>query len=202
MDRPAVAYTEQANNENHKPYVAAFAHQQGSNMPSLPYGEEVSPTLIRGQTMAVLIDNHGQDCRWTEIEDDICPTLTTSMGTGGNNTPFVLENPPKVGVTAFGESGFADYTEDRISTLKASGGHNGGGSETLIVDNKLKIQSYSKPIVRRLTPLECERLQGFPDNWTASESDSARYKVLVNSVALPCVDYIMSGIKEALDNFV
>lgn len=67
---------------------------------------------------------------------------------------------------------------------------------------KLKIENCSKPIVRRLTPLECERLQGFPDDWTSSESDSARYKALGNSVALPCVDYIMSGIREVLDNFV
>lgn len=71
-----------------KLYVAAFAHQQGSKMPSLPYGEDISPTLIRGQTMAVLIENHSQDCRWTEAKDNICPTLTSAMGTGGNNTPL------------------------------------------------------------------------------------------------------------------
>lgn len=56
-----------------------------------------------------------------------------------------------------------------------------------------------KSIVRRLTPLKCERLQEFPDDWTASESDSARYKALGNSVALPCIDYIMSGVADALD---
>ncbi len=56
-----------------------------------------------------------------------------------------------------------------------------------------------KSIVRRLPPLECERLQGYPDGWTASESDSARYKALGNSVALSCVDYIMSGIADVLD---
>lgn len=57
-------------------------------------------------------------------------------------------------------------------------------------------------MVRRLTPLECERLQGFPDNWTTSESDVNRYKALGNSVALPCVDYIMRGIKEALEDYI
>lgn len=56
-----------------------------------------------------------------------------------------------------------------------------------------------KSIVRRLTCVECERLQGFPDNWTAGESDAARYKALGNSVALPNVSYVMSGIIDALD---
>ena len=50
--------------------------------------------------------------------------------------------------------------------------------------------------VRRLTPVECERLQGFPDAWTAlghdgkQVSDSARYRMLGNSVAVPCVEWI------------
>ena len=48
-------------------------------------------------------------------------------------------------------------------------------------------------LIRRLTPLECERLQGFPDGWTdiPGASDSARYKALGNSVAIPCVDFVM-----------
>lgn len=55
-------------------------------------------------------------------------------------------------------------------------------------------------LIRRLTPLECERLQGFPDGWTdiPGASDSARYKVLGNSVAIPCVEFIMSRIAAAL----
>lgn len=54
-------------------------------------------------------------------------------------------------------------------------------------------------LIRRLTPLECERLQGFPDGWTniAGAADSARYKALGNSVAIPCVEYIMAGIAKA-----
>jgi len=58
-------------------------------------------------------------------------------------------------------------------------------------------------IVRRLTPTECERLQGYPDGWTAfghdgkTISDTARYMMLGNSVAVPCVVYIMLGITEA-----
>lgn len=55
-------------------------------------------------------------------------------------------------------------------------------------------------LIRRLTPLECERLQGFPDGWTdiPGASDSVRYKALGNSVAIPCVDFIMRGIALAM----
>lgn len=55
-------------------------------------------------------------------------------------------------------------------------------------------------LIRRLTPLECERLQGFPDGWTdiPGASDSARYKALGNSVAIPCVEFIISRIAAVL----
>ncbi len=54
----------------------------------------------------------------------------------------------------------------------------------------------NRKLIRRLTPLECERLQGFPDGWTEIPkcSDSARYKALGNSVAIPCVDFVLRGI--------
>ena len=53
-------------------------------------------------------------------------------------------------------------------------------------------------LIRRLTPLECERLQGLPDDWTniPGASDSARYRALGNSVAIPCVEFIMRSLKE------
>ena len=55
-------------------------------------------------------------------------------------------------------------------------------------------------LIRRLTPLECERLQGFPDGWTdiPGASDSARYKALGNSVAIPCVDFVMQCLVQAV----
>ena len=58
--------------------------------------------------------------------------------------------------------------------------------------------------IRYLTPVECERLMGLPDNYTKYGADgkviidSARYKALGNAIALPCVEYIMSGIKEEM----
>ena len=60
------------------------------------------------------------------------------------------------------------------------------------------------PTVRRLTPVETERLQGFPDGWTAKrvndkgdvvdQADSARYKQMGNAVAVPCVEWIMRNL--------
>lgn len=50
--------------------------------------------------------------------------------------------------------------------------------------------------VRRLTPTECERLQGFPDGWTDGQSDSARYRQLGNSVAVPCITWITRRIAD------
>ena len=58
-------------------------------------------------------------------------------------------------------------------------------------------------LIRRLTPLECERLQGYPDFWTdiPGASDSARYKALGNSVAIPCVEHVLRGIAYFLRRF-
>ena len=88
----------------------------------------------------------------------------------------------------FGQSQYGNYAEG-CATLRAQGGDNGGGSENLVKEN-------GRNLIRRLTPLECERLQGFPDGWTLipGASDSARYKALGNSVAIPCVDFVLRGI--------
>jgi DNA (cytosine-5)-methyltransferase 1 len=113
----------------------------------------------------------------TIVEDGICPTLTARMGTGGN----------QVNAVCYGEGGYGDYVENRISTIKAQGGVLGGGSESFISSNKQ---------VRRLTPLECERLQGYPDGYTniPGASDSARYKSLGNSFAIPNIKFVIKSI--------
>ena len=51
-------------------------------------------------------------------------------------------------------------------------------------------------VVRRLTPLECERLQGFPDGWTDIQSDTHRYKQMGNAVAVPVVEWLVSNLVE------
>lgn len=85
-----------------------------------------------------------------------------------------------------------------VGTLVRSD-HKGIGNQYVSND---KCIVASQNLIRRLTPLECERLQGFPDHWTdiPGASDAARYKALGNSVAIPCVDYIMRGILLAIRN--
>ena len=69
-----------------------------------------------------------------------------------------------------------------------------GINNQYVSENKCIVEN--RKLIRRLTPLECERLQGFPDHWTdiPGASDSARYKALGNSVAIPCVDFVLRGI--------
>ena len=159
--------------------------------------------------VAYSIENHPADSRVDIDESGMVQTVTSRMGTGGGNVPMVMETYQKVtgplmanshpgsytGQDAFSDmlvagyaaGGFGNYTEG-VGTLRASGGDYGGGTERLV---------RCKHIVRRLTPLECERLQGFPDGWTDigewvdsngkkhKEADSPRYKALGNSIALP-----------------
>ena len=58
--------------------------------------------------------------------------------------------------------------------------------------NSIRISVNSK--IRRLTPTECERLQGFPDGWTEGQSDTQRYKQLGNAVSVPVVQSIMENL--------
>ena len=53
--------------------------------------------------------------------------------------------------------------------------------------------------IRRLTPMECERLQGFPDNWTDGQADSNRYKQMGNAVAVPVVQWIINRMVGAMN---
>ena len=98
-------------------------------------------------------------------------------------------------------------TADRIqmnatqsTTLLGLGG--GGGAKTGLYH--LKNKNGIKYIVRRLTPLEAERLQGLPDSWTdiefkgKSAPDSARYKAIGNGMAQPCADFVLSKVVQAL----
>ncbi|WP_312640254.1 DNA cytosine methyltransferase [Hydrogenoanaerobacterium sp.] len=95
---------------------------------------------------------------------------------------------------------------DLISTYQevigalCSGDEKGIGNQYVSQD---KCIVESRSLIRRLTPLECERLQGFPDGWTdiPSGSDSARYKALGNSVAIPCVSFLLRGIAYFLRKF-
>lgn len=86
--------------------------------------------------------------------------------------------------------------QETVGTLVRS--DHKGISNQYVNDDKCIVGGIN--LIRRLTPLECERLQGFPDGWSniPSASDSARYKALGNSVAIPCVEFVMKGIATVL----
>jgi len=101
-------------------------------------------------------------------------------------------------VTMFENNSRGGYKEG-CGTLRASGGDYGGSSENLIVILK-KIAYWIRYELRKLTPLECERLQGFPDYWTkydesgAELPDTPRYRALGNSLTVPCAERVFRGI--------
>lgn len=80
--------------------------------------------------------------------------------------------------------------EGKSVTLSANGG--GKGSKTGLYEMKQLVASELKPIVRRLTPVECERLQGFPDNYSEGVSNTQRYKMMGNGFTIPVISHILS----------
>lgn len=154
-------------------------------------------------------------CDVIRVREGAVQTLQARMGTGGNGVPLVkcvagnlvdrechmhgvgvkddcaytLNTVDKHAITVYPQKSYSEYGKgEPLSSLKNSGGNFGGGSESLVGEPKL----------RRLTPLECERLQGLPDNWTAVEgaSNSARYRAIGNGMAQPCADFIIRRIAE------
>lgn len=128
--------------------------------------------------------------------NDVAGTLDASYykGTGarsGKEREFI-------GVAMFENNSRSGYKEG-CGTLRASGGDNSGGSENLIIIFR-NIAYLARYILRKLTPLECERLQGFPDYWTkygksgAEISDTARWRALGNSLTVPCAERVFRGI--------
>lgn len=226
--------------------------------------EDVSYTLItvdrhcvavlpeKEERNQMLFENHSQDCRY-KGPLDVCPMLPAQLGTGGNNTPFVVQaysfdsiasnsmkskNPHSgcrpVDVAKTLDTTYPDPSknqggiaivrtyQDKTGTLSSgahAGSYNGQDAyndmlvaRTLLAkgNDSFRYDTDTYPIqegfVRRLTPLECERLQGYPDGWTNigkwidskgkkhKEADSPRYKALGNSIALPPWRFVLSRI--------
>lgn len=125
-----------------------------------------------------------------------------------NNTQKALINQdvceqttPNLGITqSSGLDHHAVYSRQRVDDFRENGVVSTQSARQHKDATDLVCQQTEAYLIRRLTPLECERLQGFPDGWTdiPGASDSARYKALGNSVAIPCVEFIMGRIAAAL----
>ena len=174
-----------------------------------------------------MYESHHMDARYTEL-DDIAETVCARYGTGGGNMPMIVEDDVKLfdmqrkGVYA--DSGCAS----RLLAHEAKEGNDivcaavdcRNATENTDINGTLQSKpgggtSYNlqnvvreRYIVRRLTPTECERLQGYPDGWTDigewtdtkgkkhKPADSPRYKALGNSIAIPPWLFVLSRLNE------
>jgi DNA (cytosine-5)-methyltransferase 1 len=111
--------------------------------------------------------------------------ISVATACNANGQRLDIESETFICNTFNGYTGRAD--DNIVGTLAASGA---GTSRPAGQGNELDFLVPSLVGVRRLTPLEAERLQGFPDNWTAGQSDSARYRQLGNAVAVPVAAWL------------
>ena len=155
-------------------------------------------------------ENHAQDSRVKDC-GDLAPQLNAKAGTGGNNLPLVQQGE-RVCVCRMREGkdggGKGPLISDDLSLTLATGNDQtiAYTAPTITSSNDPSRSPQSSEItqqvaavhaatmaVRRLTPVECERLQGFPDNYTKisdKTADGPRYKALGNSMAVPVMRWI------------
>jgi site-specific DNA-cytosine methylase len=144
-------------------------------------------------------------------EDGIVPTVISRYGTGGGNVPMIFpiddarELEKHQNGTGIGADGAPAYTLDRqqapaVVAVDFYNASLGETSQTIkATPTAVNIGGViDHQVVRRLTPVECERLQGFPDNWTDGQADSNRYKQMGNAVAVPVVQWIINRMVEQI----
>ena len=149
------------------------------------------------------IENHPNDSRMGIDPQGKVQTLSGRMGTGGNNTPMAMVAYRKTAHPQNSEQPQNYEITDKADTLNIFDNTEGRTPILNVEDNQMEDNNYR---VRRLTPTECERLQGFPDGWTdigewtdfkgkvRQTTDSARYKALGNSIGLPPWKWVLKRI--------
>ena len=173
------------------PTLSARAGTGGNNL-SLVMQEEEPVFCITGNAIDRQPENGGNGLG---VQEDIAYTLTAT----DHHAVFARQRCDK-----FQEGGVASTQSSRqqkeatdliyqetVGTFTSSDSK--GPNAQYVSQDKLIVEAPL--LIRRLTPRECERLQGYPDDWTAlpGAADSPRYRALGNSVAIPCVDYLMRG---------
>ena len=162
-------------------------------------------------------DRHAVAFSWNAANsfttgDDVSPTLKAShsskpavcMASGQANAEHMEECCPTQSARQYKDPPIVALSngDDMCGTLCARD-YKGVESQYVSEGKVIAVEQESGYIVRRLMPVECERLQGFPDGWTDIEfkgrpmSDTQRYKMLGNSMAVPVVRWIGSRIDEA-----
>ena len=206
---------------NCMPSVMCLHDQGGQRMDVC---ENMTGTLRANEKVhqPLVYENHGIEARVRE-SGEISPTVTARYGTGGGNTPLVQEDSdvycivgniidrqPENGGNGCGYQQdlaytltaldrHAVYARQRVDEFKndniasTQSARQAKDATDLVVESD---RQYAQ-LIRRLTPWECELLQGFPLGWTdiPSASDSARYRALGNSVPVPCVEFTMKSLQ-------
>ena len=206
---------------NCMPSVMCLHDQGGQRMDVC---ENMTGTLRASEKghQPLVYENHGVDARIRE-SSEISPTVTARFGTGGGNTPLVqepnevycivgniIDRQPENGgngcryqenlaYTITTVDRHAVYARQRVDEFRnddiasTQSARQAKDATDLVVEPD---RQYAK-LIRRLTPGECELLQGFPPGWTdiPSASDSARYRALGNSIPVPCVEFIMKSLQ-------
>ncbi|MFK4765152.1 DNA cytosine methyltransferase [Desulfobaculum sp. SPO524] len=144
--------------------------------------------------LLLAFEHHMQDSRVKSIKT-VFPQLNAKAGTGGGNLPLVMHTPVTFKIRCGCDGGGKGYLESRNQAM------------TIATGTEQHVFESSR--VRRLLPLECERLQGFPDGFTdipfgrprAQDQrcpDGPRYKALGNSIAIPVLQWIGTRINKVL----
>ena len=197
--------------------IETFNRQSHSQFGVDPLASTVKARDHKQFTDLVVYETHPADSRVREM-GDVCQTVTSRWGTGGGNVPIALQDISGRDKAQNGR-GWNDegvsYTLDAAATqgvaysIREDAIAGNFSATPLQVTPALQalrpsVQSHhaqtfiaQQMAVRRLTPVECERLQGFPDNYTniawrgkPESPDSLRYKAMGNSMAVPCMKWI------------
>ena len=176
-----------------------------------------------GESRATVIIFQAHMSGEVRVQNEVMHSLTAAMGTGGNNMPMAFypiqgsqigredKNGPQG--SGFGEEDSPMFTVNTTDKHAVAVYPIQDGRDMNHQQNGLGISEEGEPsytllqtqhasvavppsVVRRLTPTECERLQGFPDGWTEGQTDGHRYKQMGNAVAVPVVEWIMERLVE------
>lgn len=212
IDRPAVAFALDCRNMTANEELSATLQAKDNGGQSLNYINPVAEPLIYdargngdGITSPTMTGDHNSRVTdYTAITlqgDTVAGALLARdyKGPGrADSLGRVIAQP--VGADLYNGT----LTGDKAATLTTATGQGGANTGPSVIEKIIRW------IVRRLTPTECERLQGYPDGWTDlgewvdskgkthKDADTPRYKALGNSIALPQWYYVLGGISDRL----
>ena len=177
----------------------------------------VVPTLNvfdnSGDTRATVLIFYGNRVGDIRMQGDVINTLQARMGTGGGNMPIVAfdtynQTTSEISQTIkshsannenIGAVAYSIREDAKANTFSAT------ETDTALAVQALQPSPQShhaqiflaeETMIRRLTPIECERLQGFPDGWTEGQAITHRYKQMGNAVAVPVVSWLVNRLME------